>query len=191
MLIACDDPKGTKEAEVEQSCDVFARLSFPDGTSSEYNACTNVLLDATYEFDPDKAPEIRSFKLQFTGTTDPDFECWMIITSHGICGPGRYDVGLPSAPGTVSTSIEFATYDCTGIADDFEGRFKAVAGIHQVEIIDGGDRPGNFEGEHLLTTFKGAITAQTHEGISMEMTYAVEAYIRGTDAQETTCLPAG
>ena len=190
MLISCGGSKGTKEADAEQTCDLLARFSFPDGSVSEYEACTDVLLDATYEFDPDKPPEVRSFKLQFTGTDDPDFECWLIVTSHGICGPGRYDVGSSDGGGPVSTSIEFATYDCANVLDEHEGRFFASEGTNIVEAIEAGDVTGDFEAEPLFTTFKGSIDAWTPSGIHLEMTYSVEAYIRGSDAEETVCLPA-
>ena len=185
LMLSCADTKGTKEADPEQSCDVFARFNFPDGSSSEYNACTDVLLDATYEFDPDKPPEIRSFKLQFTGTDDPDFECWLIVTSHGVCGPGRYDIGAGK-----STAIDFATYDCAGVDDEFEGRFQATAGTHRIELIEAGDEAGDFQNEPLFTNFKGAIDAESPSGIRLELTYDVNAFIRGIDAEETICLPA-
>ena len=191
MLLSCGAPKGKKAPDEAQICDVYARFSFPDSSVSEYNACTQVLLDATYEFDPDTPPEIRSFKLQFSGTLDPDFECWIIVTSHGICGPGRYDIGPTGSASPSSTMIEFVTYDCAGVDDAFEGRFIAAEGTNIVEIVEAGEVKGDFEGEHLYTTFKGAIDAKTTNGIHLEMTYDVSAYIRGSDAEETICLPAG
>jgi hypothetical protein len=59
-----------------------------------------------------------------------------------------------------------------------------------VEVIEAGDVTGDFEAEPLFTTFKGSIDAWTPSGIHLEMTYSVEAYIRGSDAEETVCLPA-
>ena len=184
-LASCADDQGTKESDLEQTCSVTARFTFPDGTVSEYAECTDVLLDATYEFDPDKSPEIRSFKIQFTGTDDPDFECWLIVTAHGVCGSGRYGIGSSE-----STQVEFATYDCINVADEYEGRFRAQSGTHVIDVVEAGDRPGNFEGESLYTTFRGNLEAETSDGIRVELiNYDISAYIRGTDAEETRCLP--
>ena len=182
----CDDSKGTQTPLEEQSCAVNVTFTFPDGTRAEYDECQEVLLDATYEFDPDTPPEVRSFKLQFTGTDDPDFECWLIVTSHGICGPGRYGVGSGQ-----STSVEFATYDCAGVGDEFEGRFRASSGLHLIDTVDAGSEVGNFENEDLFTTFKGNLEAETSNGILVQLSnYEVLAYIRGTDAEEADCMPA-
>lgn len=186
LLGGCDDTKGTQTPFEEQSCAVKVSFTFPDGSRAEYDECQEVLLDATYEFDPDTPPEVRSFKLQFTGTDDPDFECWLVVTSHGICGPGRYGVGTGQ-----STSVEFATYDCAGVGDEFEGRFRASSGLHLIDTVDAGDQVGNFENEDLFTTFKGNLEAETSNGILVQLSnYEVLAYIRGTDAEEADCMPA-
>lgn len=186
MLGGCEETEGTQTPFEEQSCAVNVLFTFPDGSQTQYSECQEVLLDATYEFDPDTPPEVRSFKIQFTGTDDPDFECWLVITSHGICGPGRYGVG----PGQ-STSVEFATYDCSGVGDEFEGRFRASSGQHLIDTVDAGDGVGNFEKEDLFTTFRGNLEAETSNGILVQLSnYEVKAYIRGTDAEEVDCLPA-
>ena len=44
--------------------------------------------------------------------------------------------------------------------------------------------------ESLCTNFKGAIDAESPSGIRLELTYDVNAFIRGIDAEETICLPA-
>ncbi len=185
-VLGCESPKGTLAPFEEQTCAVSARFLFPDGTQAEYDECQEVLLDATYEFDPDNPPEVRSFKIQFTGTDDPDFECWLVMTSHGICGPGRYGVGVGE-----STTVEFASYDCAGVGDAYEGRYRATSGTHLIDVVDAGDVVGNFENEDLFTTFRGNLEAETDNGILVQLSnYEVKAYIRGTDAEEATCLPA-
>ncbi len=186
LFLGCGKPEGTSAPFEEQNCAVKVAFVFPDGTSAEYTQCQEVLLDATYEFDPDKPPEVRSFKLQFTATDDPDFECWVVVTSHGICGPGRYGIGSGE-----STSVQFATYDCAGVADEFEDRYRATEGVHLVDTVNAGDEPGNFEGEALYTTFKGNLEAETSDGILVRLSnYEIQAYIRGSDAEEVDCLPA-
>jgi len=183
-LTSCGGLSGTKEAAEDQACSISARFTFPDGSVATYSECDDVLIDATFEFDPDTPPEIRSFNMQFTGTDEADFECWIKVTAYGICGSGRYRVGQES-----STRVEFATYDCAGVNDAYEGEFIANTGTHTVYRAHAGDEPGNFEDEPLYTVLRGDIHAETTSGIQVDIeTYTIAAYIRGTDAEEVTCL---
>ncbi|MAY80447.1 MAG: hypothetical protein CL930_06630 [Deltaproteobacteria bacterium] len=184
--IACST-KGTDTGDGNegQRCDATVTFSFPDGSQTEYDGCHEVLVDATYEFDPDDPPEIRSFKLQLTEAESPGFECWLVMTSTGICGPGFYGVGSAQ-----STSIEFATYDCSFVPDEYEGQYEANDGTVLLESVYGGDSAGDFTNVRLLTEFVGSVEASTSNGIGVVVQFDVAAYIRGDDSEETDCLPA-
>jgi hypothetical protein len=168
-----------------QHCDATVTLNFPDGSQAEYGGCHEVLIDATYEFDPDDPPEIRSFKLQLTEAHSPGFECWLVMTSKGICGPGVYGVG-----GANSTSIEFATYDCEFVPDEYEGQYIANDGTLLLDAVYGGDESGDFTNTRLLTEIVGSVEATTNNDIEVVIQFDVAAYIRGDDSEETECLPA-
>ena len=182
-LASCGEQTGTKEASSAQSCSMTARFTYPDGSVSTYTDCEEVLVDATYEFDPDKPPQVRSFNVQFSGTDETTFNCWLRITARGLCGSGLYAVGPDE-----STQLQFETSDCSGVADQYEGEFVAQSGIHNVYRINAGDDPGNFEAEALYTEFRGDLQAETASGIQIAIeNYTFSAYIRGTDADETVC----
>jgi len=183
-LTSCSGLTGTKEPPEDQACSINARFTFPDGSVAGYSECDEVLIDATYEFDPDTPPEIRSFNVQFTGTDESGFECWIKMTAYGLCGSGRYSVGPE-----LSTRVEFATYDCAGVGDDYEGEFVATTGTHTLYRAHAGNETGSFEDEPLHTILRGDIRAETESGIQVDIeSYTIAAYIRGTDAEETTCL---
>lgn len=177
--------RDTGDQREGQRCDAKVNLNFPDGSQAEYDGCHEVLVDATYEFDPDDPPEVRSFKLQLTEAESPGFECWLVMTSTGICGPGFYGVG-----GGNSTSIEFATYDCAFVPDEYEGQYMANAGTVVLDAAYAGDDPGDFTNTRLLTELIGSVEASTDNGIEVVIQFDVAAYIRGEDSEETECLPA-
>ena len=163
-LASCGEETGTKEASPAQSCSMTARFIYPDGSVSTYTDCEEVLVDATYEFDPDKPPQVRSFNVQFSGTDEATFNCWLRITARGLCGSGLYAVGPAE-----STQLQFETSDCRGVADQYEGEFVAQSGIHNVYRINAGDEPGNFEVEALYTEFRGDLQATTANGIEIDI----------------------
>lgn len=185
-VLACST-KGsdTGNDNAGQRCDATVTLNFPNGSQTEYDGCHEVLVDATYEFDPDDPPEIRSFKLQLTEANSPGFECWLVMTSKGVCGPGFYGVGTAQ-----STSIELATYDCDFVPDEYEGQYIANEGTVLLESVYGGDETGDFTNTRLLTEFVGSVEATTSNDIEVIVRFDVAAYIRGEDSEETECLPA-
>ncbi len=168
-----------------QYCDTNVRIEFPDGRWTEYNGCNEVMLDATYEFDPDDPPTVRSFKVQLTGANDPGFECWLVVTSVGVCGPGFYDVGAAE-----STMIEMATYDCDYVPDEYEGRYNSSEGRLRIDAVDAGETTGDFTGDPLFTEFKGSLEASTPEGIEVIVGFEIGAYLRGEDSEQTDCMLA-
>ena len=88
-----------------------------------------------------------------------------------------------------STSVEFATYDCAGVGDEFEGRFKASSG-YLIDTVDAGDEVGNFENEDLFTTFKGNLEAETSNGILVRQQLRGPRLHPRHRCEEADCLPA-
>jgi len=182
-VLGCTTPKDEDSAAAnEQSCASSVKLKFPGGGWAAYEGCNDVLVDATFEFDPDDPPEIRSFRMQLAGAVDPGFDCWLIVTSSGLCGPGYYDVGTG-----FNTQVEYQVQDCPNVADDFEAAYTATEGILLIEEASAGDEPGNFADTPLLTRLRGAIEASPESGVSVEVSFDVRVNIRGSDAAEIEC----
>jgi len=186
LLTACAE-KGEEDEEegedTDQRCASLVEYQFPDGTAASFDGCNDVLADATFEFDPDDPPEIRGFKLQFAQETSPGDDCWVVVTSRGICGPGYYDVGS-----TQSTQVEFGTLDCRGVPDAFESTYVATEGVLFLQEVSGGSLPGNFTGQRLRTQFVGSIEVDTTSGVRAIVEFDLAVYIKGEDSEESDCL---
>jgi hypothetical protein len=183
LCVCTGKDEDTADPERGQRCTSEIRYRFPDTTDARFDGCNDVLVDATFEFDPDDAPEVRSFKIQFARENVPGDDCWMVVTAKGTCGPGRYNIG--SDQGTV---VEFKTNDCSGVPDDYEGSFIATSGTLSLDKIHGGSEAGNFTGQRLLTQFRGRVDAKSPEGIELTTTFDMAVYISGEDAEENSCL---
>lgn len=165
-----------------QSCDSLVDLQFPDGTWASFGGCNDVLVDATFEFDPDDPPEIRSFRIQLAGQEQPGFDCWLIITATGICGPGSYDVGTGQ-----STFVQYEIHDCPYVPDRYEAGYTAKEGILLLDEVSAGSETGNFTDQPLLTHLAGALETTTAAEVNASVSFDLSVFIRGEDAEESTC----
>jgi hypothetical protein len=168
-----DTPSSPCEAEFE-----FAML---DGTTATNDYCASATLQATYEFDPDDPPKVRSPEMLFQATTEQDFDCWVRIDEPQVCGQGYYR--MDGSSGTV----EFNTSDCTGVGDDYEGVFTAGSGYVYIASIYAGDTPGNFSGEALSTTLSGSLAIQESSGLGLSGNFHIIAAVTARDAEEGGC----
>ena len=108
------------------------------------------------------------------------------MTSTGLCGPGFYGVGSGE-----STTIEFATYDCEFVPDEYEGQYFANDGTVLIDAVQGGDVPGDYTGIRLLTELAGSVEATASNGIEVVIQFDIAAYIRGDDSEETEWPASG
>jgi hypothetical protein len=187
LLLGCA-PKssdGTASTGPTVRCSSSVEMQFPSGSWAAFEGCNDVLADATFEFDPDDPPEIRSFKIQLSGSRDSDFDCWLVMTSRGLCGPGFYGVGEGQ-----STTVEFETLDCGYVPDDWEGSYVATDGLLRLETVSSGDVPGNYAGRPLFTEFIGSLEASTADGTEVILTFDIGLHLVGEDAEEAECLQA-
>ena len=104
VLGGCDDPKGTQAPFEEQSCAVNVTFTFPDGSRAQYDQCQEVLLDATYEFDPGRL--LRSASSFVHGHRRSRLWCWLVVPvteSAGRCyGVGSVRVRASSSQPTTA-----------------------------------------------------------------------------------------
>ena len=165
-----------------QYCESTVQMVFPDDTWAEYDGCKELTVDSHFEFDPDDPPEILDYKLQFSGLEDPDMECWMVLTSRGVCGPGEYGIGDAH-----SSSVTFSTFDCPFVPDAYEEEFTANSGMLTLENASAGSEKGDFTDQPLLTEIAGQLEASTAEGVEIYVTWSVGAFITGSDGEEADC----
>ena len=179
----CSPVKSRPETNwTKQSCESNVEMSFPDGSWAEYDGCKDISIDANYEFDPDDPPEVLDYKLQLNGFSDPNVECWLVLTATGVCGSGYYGIGTSD-----SATVEFATFDCPYVPDPYEDSFVATGGTILLEEVSAGNQTGDFTDEPLLTTIKGSFDASTAEGVEVVVTWDIAAFISAEDGEESTC----
>ena len=145
IMCACSPVK--KEPPTDwsrQYCESKVEMTFPDGAWAEYDGCHELTADAHFEFDPDDPPEVLDYKIQLSGVEDPDMECWLVLTSTGVCGTGYYGIGEGE-----SATVRFSTYDCPHVPDAFEQEFDATDGTILLENVSAGTKTGDFTGEPL------------------------------------------
>jgi hypothetical protein len=159
-------------------CDARFTLTLPDGSVAPLD-CTGFDADATYEFDPDTAPEVRTLHLELSSAESDGFECHVALSVTGVCGPGWYAVG-DGATETVATA------DCTGVGDADEGTFTMEEGSVQLTTVSGGTEHGNFTGKPVPLQAEGTFVG-AGGGLSVEGTFAISTRIPGVDAEESTC----
>jgi hypothetical protein len=185
MILACACSPVKKETAIDwsqQYCESKIEMTFPDGAWAEYDGCKELTVDAHYEFDPDDPPEVLDYKIQFSGVADTDMECWLILTSHGVCGPGYYGIGESE-----SVSIQLSTYDCPFVPDAFEQDFLADNGTLLLENVSAGTQKGDFTNQHLLTEIQGSLDATTPEGVELIVSWSTGVFIKGEDGEESDC----
>ncbi len=177
-VTACVEKNG---AQVEGTCDSSLTINMPDGTSTDFSACESYSFDASYEFDPDDVPEIRTLSIELSATAELGFECGATLELQGVCGPGYYM--LDSSSG----SLTLVSFDCEGVGDAFEGEYHAIGGFVQLDELDTGSEKGNFSNQPLDTVVSGSINAELSEGISLSGSFRLEGRVVATDAEEMAC----
>ncbi len=176
------DTDTNTDSDTDTPCVADLTLSFPDGTSATLDYCQSYSMDATFEFDPDEPPEIRSPTLIFHAVTDTDFECWVQITEPAACGEGYYRMD-----GT-SGAVILDTHDCSGVGDDYEGEYTSSTGYLRMDTFHAGDEPGNFSGDPLEATMAGYVSVQTSEGIALTGDFSMTTEITAGDAEDADCV---
>ena len=119
--------------------DVDLKFVLDDGESIPFD-CVETSLDATYEFDPDGPPEIRTLNMSFKGPETDAFQCNINVAIEGLCGTDMY------YPTTATASI----YDCPDIPDYMEAE-HLLSGSTFLEgaSVDGG--AGDLSGQNIRT----------------------------------------
>src|SRR4051794_33943328 len=73
------DTDADSDADADaDACDADITLVLPDGSEAALD-CTSYTADATFEFDPDNAPEVRTLQLQLSSGESDGFECHVAL----------------------------------------------------------------------------------------------------------------
>ena len=171
-------------ADVEgSSCSADLTVTFPDGSTTTLDGCTDWDFDATFEYDPDDPPEVTSFTFTLGATTEAEFDCRIELVQEGVCGPGYYDERDDS---TTTTAV---LMDCSGVADEYESTFTSHEGYLRVDTIEAGTEAGSFSGDPLPTTLEGHLHVWTPEGIDIQGDLALTlVQLAGDSEEESECL---
>ncbi len=164
------------------SCVANLVLTLPDGTSTTLDYCQAYSLDATFAFDPEAPPEVRSPTLEFHAATDAALDCWVQITEPALCGEGFY--WMEGSSGRVIVD----THDCGGIPDGQQGQYVTSTGYLRLDTVHAGDEPGDLSGELLETTMAGHLSVETNAGISLVGDFSISREVSATEAEEADCV---
>ncbi len=170
-----------------RDCEADFTLGFPTADDATLDGCSEVTLDATFEFDPDDPPEMRGYTVTFDAATEAGFECAVTIEQIGVCGGGYYGVGADDTTGAQPVVVRVDTSDCTGVEDDWEGEFTAVEGWVRLAEVDGGSVAGDFTGEPLATTLVGEVVVELPQGLTLSGFFRLTEPVVATDAEESAC----
>jgi hypothetical protein len=165
----CDDADDTRfpgatesyDDAVDQDCDGYTNaagatcassftMTFADGSATTVDGCVAWSATPTYEFDPDAPPVVASLALEFSAWADAGFQCTVSIETTTLCEPGYYVIGE-------SSTVAWATYDCSDVGDEVEDTYSAGAGWVEISLVDTGTATGNFSGRPLWTAIAGNV----------------------------------
>ena len=165
----------------ESTCSSELVLTTSEGDELAIDGCVEWDLSATFEFDPDDVPELRTFTLALDATDEPDFECAVTIEQERVCGEGYY-IQDDSGPGrTVVTTL-----DCSGVDDADETTFTGTGWL-LIDDIDTGSEAGSFAGQPLYTSMSATLSVSSGD-LSLTGSVSVGAIqIAGDSEEETDC----
>jgi hypothetical protein len=169
------DCDGTVDRE-DSRCAAEFELTTPSSTTT-IDGCEEWSLDASFEFDPDDVPEIRSLILAFDGSAEAEFECTVAITQDHVCGDGYYRQGAGE-----SGTTQVVTLDCTGVDDADETTFSGTGYLH-LTSIDTGEDAGSFAGQGLYTSIDGTLSVSNGD-FALTGEFSVAATQLAGDAEE-------
>jgi hypothetical protein len=183
--VAKDADTGADGVLVGPGCEMDVTYRYPDGSESTVTNCEDFEFEASFEFDPDESPALRSIGVLLKQTTEADFECWIRFEQMGVCGPGFYDLASTSA----DVGATFSTFDCPGAPNDYEGEYGAATGYVKLTkvITNVDDQTGNFSGESILVTVAGDIAIRVSEDFTLSGTFSVTEEVTGLDAEGSDC----
>jgi len=188
LLSSCNAKEADTGADgesVSPGCELDVTYRYPNGAESTITDCEGFELDTRFEFDPDESPALRSLGVTVHTTTSADFECWIRFEQTGVCGEGFYD--LVSTREDVGAT--FATYDCSGAPNDYEGEYTAASGYVKLTRVTTSvdDQTGNFTGEPMMVTIAGDIAIRVSEDFTVSGTFSVTDEVTGRDAEGSGC----
>ena len=153
-------------------------------SNSMFN-CVDSTIEATFEFDPDTPPEVRSLELSLIGTDDEDFQCSIDLSLPTICKQTGGFTYPSHSDHLVATA---ALSDCPGVPDDVEGDYSFEDSVVSLRKIDSGDQAGNFAEEPLQLVIAGNIDLYTIEkDMSIIGSFIVSGMVTGVDVEDGNC----
>jgi hypothetical protein len=164
------------------SCSAEMTFFLGDGTWAWAEGCPHWSIEATYDFDPDEPPTLRSINLHLGGTEDSQFDCRIEIAQEQICGPGKYDIEDEAG------STRLVLLECSGLTPEEEGSFDLDWGMLTILSINTGDTGGNFHDQPLSLELIGQIYGESDLGAAFLGSFAISlTQLAESDEGEEGC----
>jgi hypothetical protein len=174
------DTDETDETDVESPCVADFDVTILQTMQTVKMTCVDYTAEATFEFDPDTKPQVRTAHLELMGRAGVDVECRLALDLVGLCGPQFYGVGP-------ALSARVQTFDCQGIPDDQEGEFNLNEGYVHLDRVRTDGELGASSGATLALWFSGSLELHQND-IVVAGTFDVRPVVVGRDAEQETCL---
>ena len=158
-------------------------LHYVDGSDSSFTGCADWSIDATFEFDPDDPPEVRTWSLSFSAYDSDTFQCSVVLHQSQACH-GELHTAHGGLYGAVTT------LDCEGTPDAFETGPSALVGAVRFSHMETGDEPGDLSGVPIDVSLAGDVYLSAPGLFWLEGSFSVGGEIVGLDAEEQNCAGA-
>ena len=156
-------------------------LTLPDDTQVVLDACQDVAAAATFAFNDETVPTVRSFSAAWY-TLDDGTDCSVQVTQGGICGAGFYDTIAPGG------GVSVHTYGCQGLTGEPPGVYDVANGYVEISTISAGDTPGLSEGEDVSTVVRGRVDGTLVNGWQLRGEFGFSLDLPGVAARPAACL---
>ena len=153
----------------------------PSGDLTNFDGCVQSNMDASFEFDPDTRPEVRTVTMDFSSTREAGYDCSLRVQLSGVCGVGTYYVGR-------ATTALLTTYDCLGVDDGYEGKWRASSGRVLIDRLDVDSVRGASPSSALPVRVAGIIDFRNINGWKVKGPFQLNQVLTGSDAEELACL---
>ncbi len=173
VMLGCDSTDSA-------SCNATFDVIFPDGSQAAMDACEQIDAVGSFEFDPDDPAEFRSTTVKLSASEEVDADCWIQVVLSGVCGTGRYEIG-------VGSELSWATNDCSGIPDEYEASFVASQGHVDLTLVSAGEELGTPAEDTITAFLAGDVDITTDDGTGLAGTFDLVQAFTWTDTEDRLC----
>jgi hypothetical protein len=169
------------DSDATSYCSADLVFESPGGKRFNFDGCVQRNMDASFEFDPDKRPEVRILTMEFSSTSITGYDCAFKVQINGMCGAGTYFVGR-------ATKASLTTFDCTGVDDADEGEWMAAAGRVVIDRLEVDTVSGVSVESPVPVRVFGTMNFGNINDWKVMGSFQLNEVLTGSDAEEVECL---